>query len=247
MAEKAEIDAILEQLNQKIKPYQLAYVDPKLDCVFLEKNARFMTKEQIGRLTDNVRNDGFLSQIPLGILRPTGKYEIISGNHRVKAAIRAEIEYILLLFLREEEVTKEKALAIQLSHNAISGQDDMGILAELYSMIGDLDLKAYSGINEFDLNKYVASDLGTINESNLNLKELHFVMTEVKLEQVDEVMKKLEERMIGERQDRIVFANFHKFVKVISETKKKYNMKNDTVAFLKLIEICEEHLKNTEK
>lgn len=246
MAEKAEINQLLETVNEKIKPYQLAYVSPEQDCTLLEKNARFMTKEQIGRLTENVKNDGFLSQVPLGILRANKKYEIISGNHRVKAAVRAGIEHIVILFLKEEEVTKEKALAIQLSHNAISGQDDMSILAELYGKIGNLDLKAYSGINEFDLEKYKASDLGTINESQLNLKELHFVMTEVKLEQVEEVMQKLEERMIGERKDRAVFVNFNKFVKVISEAKKKFNMKNDTVAFLKLIEICEEHLKKTE-
>ena len=36
--------------------------------------------------------------------------------------------------------------------------------------------------------------------------------------------------------------SFWKFVDVMTEIKKKANIKNNTVAFLKMLEICEEHL-----
>lgn len=51
----------LDEVNKLIAPYQLAYVSPTEDCVPLEKNAHYMEKQTLDRLTANVAEDGFLS------------------------------------------------------------------------------------------------------------------------------------------------------------------------------------------
>lgn len=242
LADNQEVKNLLAKLNERLHPYQLAWVHIERDCLHAKKNARFMTKEQMKRLAANVKEDGFLSQLPFGIKRGD-KYEIISGNHRMDAAIRAELEYMLILYLDQSEVSEKKVLAIQLSHNSISGQDDISILAELYSMIDDLDLKGYSGINELDLQKNTPSDLGTINEADINLIRLQFMVTKAKLDQVEDVLKALETRAFAEDSDRLIIGDFKEIVKIITEIKKKHNIKNDTVAFLKMIDICKEHLR----
>ena len=59
------------------------------DLVFLEKNANVMEGEVLRRLVENIEHDGILTQLPFVQRLPNGKYEIISGNHRVKASIEA--------------------------------------------------------------------------------------------------------------------------------------------------------------
>lgn len=226
-----------------IKPYQLAYVSPKEDCVLLEENARFMTKAQMQRLTDNVKQDGFLSQIPFGIKKDGEfRFTIISGNHRIKSAIKAELENVLILYLDEKEVSEQKALAIQLSHNAITGQDDMAVLLGLYKKITDLGLKEYTGLDEAELGKYDKFDLSSINEDDFELIETRFMFSKLNMAKVDKTIEKLENRLFAEKNDRVVFANFYKFVDVMTEIKLKTGIKNNTVAFLKMMEICEEYL-----
>ena len=145
----ALINSKLAEVNRLIAPYQLAWVNPAEDCELLEHNARYMTKEQLGRLTENVKGDGFLSQLPFCIRLESGKYKVISGNHRVKSAIKAGLTRILVLFGTPDVFDEQRQVAIQLSHNAISGQDDISILQELYASLKDLGLKAYTGIDAF--------------------------------------------------------------------------------------------------
>lgn len=45
-------------------------------------------------------------------------------------------------------MSEEHRIAIQLSHNAIVGQDDPDILKKLYDKILDIDLKEYSGLDD---------------------------------------------------------------------------------------------------
>ena len=134
----------LEEINKLITPYRLAWVDPKRDCVPPEKNARYMTKDQLNRLTDNIRQDGFLSQLPFGLKQSDGKYMMLSGNHRIKAAIKAEQRRVLILFGLEADFDKNRRLALQLSHNAIVGQDNPLVLRDIYSEIDDLLNKEYT-------------------------------------------------------------------------------------------------------
>ena len=89
----------------------------------LKDNARFFKRETFRQLRDNIAADKRLSSVPLCYRHEDGRLEVLSGNHRVKASIEAGIPHILVLAVTEE-LDKSRRIAIQLSHNALVGEDD---------------------------------------------------------------------------------------------------------------------------
>ena len=69
-------------------------IDPR-ELKLLKMNARFMRHEEFQRLVANIKRDGQLTSAPFAALDPAdGKYEVLSGNHRVQAAISAGLQTI---------------------------------------------------------------------------------------------------------------------------------------------------------
>src|SRR5690242_16828167 len=83
----------------------------------LEKNARYMKPEQFNRLVENIRRDGCLTSVPL-VHRDGDDLVVVSGNHRVSAAIKAGIEESDVIEVMSP-LTRQQFVALQLSHNAI--------------------------------------------------------------------------------------------------------------------------------
>ena len=128
------------------------------DLKLLEKNARYMKGPQFERLVENIRRDGVLTSFPL-VHREGEALEVISGNHRVSAAIKAGIEELDVIEVTTP-LTRQQFVALQLSHNAIAGQDDPNILRSLYDEL-DFGWKEYSGLTDdaFDIEDLDASVL----------------------------------------------------------------------------------------
>ncbi|MGH9299068.1 MAG: ParB N-terminal domain-containing protein [Acidimicrobiales bacterium] len=126
---------------------RLIRLDPR-QLRLLDTNARFMRHETFTRLVENIRNDGCLTQIPFAWLDPAdGRYLVLSGNHRVLAAIDAGLDEIDCQ-VTDDELPRARRVAIQLSHNAISGEDDPALLKQLYEELQELDLLVYSGLDD---------------------------------------------------------------------------------------------------
>lgn len=241
------INSKLDEINKLISPYLLAWVNPARDCLLLEKNARYMTKEQLSRLAGNIQSDGFLSQLPFGILEnmegdDEKKYRIISGNHRIKAAIKAKQERVLILYGTPDVFNEQKQLAMQLAHNAISGQDDFSVLKDLYSELNDLALKAYTGIDEKELFAYKSLDFSGISEQDIALNEVNFMFCDVNKENVDKVLDFLEKKGLDPDVDALVVGDIDRFVEIMTKVKARLNIKNRSVALLAMCRICEAYL-----
>lgn len=236
------INEKLEEVNRLISPYQLAWIDPVEDCELLERNARYMTKEQLGRLTENVKGDGFLSQLPFCIKESSGKFKVLSGNHRVKSAIKAGLRRILVLFGAEEAFDEQRQLAIQLSHNAIQGQDDISILQELYASLKDLGLKAYTGIDEKELFKYRSLDFSGISEQDISLNPVNLMFCDMNKEYVEKTFDALEKSGLDPEKDALVVGSIDRFVEIMTMCKRRLNIKNRSVAVLAMCRICEAYL-----
>lgn len=121
----------------------------------LGKNARYMAEPEFNRLVANLKHDGVLTSLPL-----VYRGEVLSGNHRVQAAIKAgiaEADWIEIT----SELTDQQQRAIQLSHNALTGKDDPNILREIYEGL-NLEWQKYSAVYEemFKLDEQTAIGLG---------------------------------------------------------------------------------------
>ena len=121
---------------------KVIHVDPKT-LKLLEMNARFMRHEEFQRLVANVKKDGQLTSAPFAARNADGTYEVLSGNHRVQAAIAAGVESIPCI-ITDDELSKEQRIAIQLS-----GLDD--------KTLGLLDKASSQAMTEANLEYQVLS------------------------------------------------------------------------------------------
>ncbi len=96
-----KIRETITQLNSYLQgqPYRLDYVDPS-DIRLLDKNARYMEQEMFQNLVENVKQDGGLSSLPLCYREEDDSLLVLSGNHRVQAAVHAGIGRIMILVVR---------------------------------------------------------------------------------------------------------------------------------------------------
>ena len=173
--------------------------------------------------------------------RASGKYRVLSGNHRVKSAIKAGLPKILVMF-GTSDFDEQRQMAIQLSHNAISGQDDLAILKELYLSLKDLQLKAYSGINEAELMAYKAFDFAAISEQDIALNEINFMFSDANVKDVEKVLDALDKKGVDPEKDALVLGDVDRFIETMTRVKKRLNIKNRSVALLAMCRICEEYL-----
>lgn len=237
-ASKINIDEVrskLDDVNKLIKPYQLAYVSPTKDCIFLEQNAHFMQKGMLDRLVSNVAEDGFLSQLPFGMKRDDGKYLILSGNHRLKASIKAKLEYILILYV--DEIPKDKQIAYQLSHNALVGKDDIKMLKDIYEQIQTLENREYTGINGAEFIDIDGIKVNQISDADIELTEIKFLFVESRAKEVEKVIEVLEKSKVDDS-TKLVVGSFDEFILTMTRVKEVFGVKSNTVAFGKMIDIC---------
>lgn len=138
-----------------------------------DTNARFMRSEQFNTLVANIQRDGALTSVPLVRVDGDG-HRILSGHHRVKAAIAAgvtEAECMVVV----DEMTRQQEVALVLSHNAIAGEDDPATLKRLYEELDDPDWRWYSGLDDRTLEMLEKVSTEALSEANLEFSTVSLV------------------------------------------------------------------------
>jgi hypothetical protein len=161
--------------------------DPR-NLVLLERNARYMRHEQFARLVDNVRKDGRLTSVPFAVREPDGRYLVLSGNHRTRAAIDAGLKEIEVM-VTDDELSHDQRIGIQLSHNSIAGDDDLGVLKSIYESVENVDWRQYSGLDDKTLELLAEIDTSSINEANLDYQSLSILFFPSEVERVKAVLE----------------------------------------------------------
>lgn len=229
----------IDELNQRLGGHIKLAIVPIQELQFLEKNARFMKNEQFQNLVENIRKDGQLSQLPYCYKQEDGKYKVLSGNHRSKAAIAAGMTEIPVLYT-ERELSKDEQIAIQLSHNAISGEDDPVILQELYNEIDDLNLKYYAGLDDKLLEQLDNVQIAGIGEAQLDYTSVSFLFLPEERDRMVEVLSEAVEEM----NDETVLARFSEYDRVLlaqSKVQSSYDVHNGATSLMLILDIFERH------
>jgi hypothetical protein len=234
-----EIREVLNLLNEKLTdlfPYRLELVNPG-ELHLLDKNARYMKAEQFQALVENVKKDGNLSSLPLCYREKSGKLLVLSGNHRTMAARQAGLEQILVMVVADEKTDDEK-LGIQLSHNAICGQDDLVILKELWESIESVQARLYAGLDSDTVKALEGIKFAAISEQRLQYKLANFVFLPEEIESLDELLKAIAVVFAADVVYLASLSTYDAFFKIIVEIKKRCQIKNSAAAFLKLVELA---------
>lgn len=212
------------------------------EVVFVEKNARYMEQTTFNQLVDNIRRDGELSSVPFTIRieegKDKGKYEVISGNHRVKAAKMAGLSQLTVMYVPQSQISNDEKRAIQLSHNSITGQDDLEILRQLVDEIQNTDYKEYAHIDESVFEELDSYDYSVIQPKH-DVVGFNFIFFDSDKDVLEEVLLAVEES-IGKDEEVVLFpkASLEGFQKIVSEVQKKFTIKSFGNTVLKMAEIA---------
>lgn len=236
----ARMSAILKDISATLygEKLELRIVDPKT-IVTLKKNARYMGKATFDQLVSNVQTDGRLESVPLCHTLANGALEVLSGNHRVKAAIKAGLDRILVMVI-PHELPIGKKRARQLSHNAIVGQDDMQLLRELWDEIDDLAEKLYSGLDSEALGELGDVEFSGFGPAQIRTEQITLWFLPEEVERVDQILTAMENLASHQKVYLAPIATYERLFKLITEKKAKDNIKNTAVAFMALVEQLEQ-------
>lgn len=103
---------------------ELAWV-PVAECVALRRNPQFMSPHGMEALKASITRDGFLAPV---LVRPAegGRFEVLSGNHRVMAARELGLERVPAVV---REIDDQAAARIAVNMNTVHGDPTAELLA----------------------------------------------------------------------------------------------------------------------
>lgn len=204
----------------------------------LEVNARYMEPKAFQKLVDNIKRDQVLTSTPL-----VYKNEVLSGNHRVQAAIKAGLEEANVIEILSE-LTDDQKKAIQLSHNAINGKDDQNLLQQIYDSIGDFDFKQYSALTDDDF-KLQEIDIKALGFEQPKMEEVTISFIASDKEVFLDNLKNIEKRSKSGKLTLVAdIEAFDQFYEAVIQTKHQLNIINTAQAVMVMSQLALKALEN---
>jgi hypothetical protein len=214
-----------------VKTYE---IDPRtLRLLSKHDNARYMTAAEFKRLVENLKRDGTLTSSPLiyreDLEDPNCRPVVLSGNHRTEASIEAGLETITVMEIMTR-LTPEEQRAIQLSHNAIAGQDDLSRLFELYDALPFTE-KQYSGLTDDAFEGLPKLNLEALTIGSVRYQEVSLMFLPSDVAGFEEGLKRLQE--LAKRHPVFVarVEDFDQLFDAIVAVKQAKNVFNTALAF----------------
>jgi hypothetical protein len=215
-----------------------------------EVNARFMPPQEWAQLVANLKHDGRLTSAPLVALggkEPltaggADRLEVISGNHRVLAALEAGLEETDVLEI-VTPIPRDRKRAIQLAHNRIAGRDDPNTLQKLYEGLG-LDARIYTALSDDDF-KLPEIDLGSLSIGGMKYQEVVLAFLPPEIAAFEQFVDRTRTvasatAYLAER------ADFEAFFTLVTKLKSKRRIVNSAIAVNLLIQLAGERLDQIE-
>lgn len=179
----------LNQLLEGVTPYRLGVATPE-DMRPADVNAHFMSKRVYDQLVANIKRDGNLATLPFCWHDAGGGIHILSGHHRIDAARDAGVTALLYLYT-DGVLSADERTAIQISHNALVGEDDLVILKRQWESIASLEARLYSGLDDERFKSFDPITLGAFNEKDIRFETIELLFLPAEIERITEIVKKL--------------------------------------------------------
>ncbi|MFI1563899.1 ParB/Srx family N-terminal domain-containing protein [Streptomyces sp. NPDC020490] len=227
-------------MTQLSKP-RVVEGDPR-DLTLLDVNARFMRHEQFQRLVANVREDGHLTSTPL-VWHDTesGRRIVLSGNHRTKAAVEAGLPSIFWLEITDP-LPHQKQIALQLSHNAINGEDDPATLKALYEELEDVSMRLYSGLDDKTLDLLDEVTVPSLAEANLDFATVQIVFLPEEKEAAEKALEAARKAASADARWLARIEQYEQVLDTLDSVKGAHNIGNVAAAFAIVLSVVERHL-----
>ncbi len=236
----AEIDE--NESNNKALKVRFCIVPTKqLRILEAEENARYMTADTMRTLASNLaKDDALTSIVTVYPEKDSKKLAVVSGNHRVQAAIQAGQKEIPV-FIIQSRINEDRRKAIQLSHNAITGQDDQNILKNIYESLS-LEHKAYSGITDDyfkDINKL---DIDGLSIGSVPYEEITIMFLPAEKQVFIDQLLKIEKASSKKTKIFAEYEDYDRIFDAIVGVKQVKEVYNNAVAIRLLADLAQERI-----
>lgn len=239
-----DLEAVNRALAATGQPFKLAVV-PIDQLRLLEKNARYMPHEMFKNLVENIKRDQGLSSVPF-CWYDGRAYDVLSGNHRVKAAKAAGLTHLLILY-DDRPLSRQEFVAKQLSHNALAGKDDATILRELWSEIEDVALKYYAGLDDKALEQMADVSLAALSEARLDFRVLTFLFLPEEIDRLQAAFRRATEATVADQVLAMRLSEFARTIDALDKAKASFNVHNAATAMLMVLGVFEAHLEDLQQ
>lgn len=203
-------------------------------------NARVLSGPEYDQLVANLQHDGVLTSAPL-IHNGT----VLSGNHRVQAAMQAGIVEADVIEI-VGDLTPDRARAIQLSHNAIVGRDDHSVLKRLYDDL-DVEWRRYSGLTDDSFKMLAEIDFTGLGIGSPTYHEITFLFLPEERDRFEDTFRRVAKDI--ERRSRKAgeshlgrFEDFDRVFNAVVAVKQRRGVHNSAVALRMLADLAMERL-----
>lgn len=231
---------IMEESTQ-LAPPQMVQGDPRT-LTLLDLNARFLPHEQFRQLVANIERDGHLTSTPLvwndG---DSGRLIVLSGNHRVLAAIEAGLTSIWWMQI-DEPLPRQRQIALQLSHNAIAGHDDPAILKELYEELESVEWRQYTGLDDKTLDLLEKVDVSSLGEANLDFASVQLMFLPDELERAEAAFDAARSAASADQRWVAGLAQYEPVLDALETSRAAYKIGNSATALSVILAVFERHL-----
>jgi ParB-like nuclease domain len=226
------------------KPLRVNFSTVPVDVLYTlsaEENARYMTADQMRRLSGNIKKDGASTSAVL-IYPDIGinKLVVLSGNHRVEAAKLAGQNVVPVMVI-QNYLTPERRVSIQLSHNAITGQDDPNILGRLYESLS-LEYKAYSGLTDDSFNVLEKLDIDSLSLGTPKYEEITLLFLPSEKEVFQKAVEIIDKSKATKTIHLAHYEEFGRLFDALVLVKERNNVFNSAVALRDLVDLAMERL-----
>lgn len=144
-----------------------------------------------------------------------------------------------------EQLDKSRRIAIQLSHNALVGEDDQSILANLWAQIESVQDKLYSGLDSETLKELGDVELVNFSTPQIPAHMVTFMFTDGEKSQLSEILDILADNA---KKSSCVYlcqaGQYDKFLKIVADVKNAEKIRDSSLAMTRLMEIASEWLEN---
>lgn len=226
------------------KPLRVNFSTLPIEALYTlsaEENARYMTADQMRRLSGNIKKDGASTSAVL-IYPDIGinKLVVLSGNHRVEAAKLAGQSVVPVMVI-QNYLTPERRVSIQLSHNAITGQDDPNILGRLYESLS-LQYKAYSGLTDDSFNVLEKLDIDSLSLGTPKYEEITLLFLPSEKEVFQKAVEIIDKSKATKTIHLAHYEEFGRLFDALVLVKERNNVFNSAVALRDLVDLAMERL-----
>lgn len=215
----------------RLAPPQMVQGDPRT-LTLLDINAWFLPHEQFRQLVENIERDGCLTSTPLVWNdAESGRLVVFSGNHRTLAAIEAGLPQIWWMQI-DEPLPRQRQIALQLSHNAIAGQDDPE----------SVEWRQYTGLDDKTLDLLEKVDVSSLGEANLDFASVQFMFLPAELERAEAAFDAARSTATADRRWVAGLEQYEQVLDALETSRAAYKIGNSATALGVILAVFERHV-----